>query len=180
MMRKKTTAIALSSAVLLSACVSQPTGPTGLRVYPPPNKPPEVFFKDQSACKAYADQETAGQADKANEREFGAAAIGTALGAGLGAAVGGGRGAAIGAAGGAVVGTGVGTSGTRYSQLSIQAQYNEAYSLCMTAYGNTVQNYVPFRYVPPMLPPPPPPGYYPPGYYPPPPPPPPPGYYYYR
>lgn len=174
---KKTTAMALSGAVLLSACAHQPVGPT-IAVMPAQNKPFQVFQQDQATCKAYADQQTAGAADAANERAVGAAVVGTAIGAALGAAVGGGRGAAIGAAGGAAVGTGYGAQGSSWAQLNIQQRYNVAYGQCMYSYGNQVPGFVPYAYVLPAPPPPPPPGYIyappppPPGYYPPPPPPP--------
>jgi hypothetical protein len=51
----------------------------------------------RSVSKQFAEQTVAGQADNANARGVGAAALTTVLGAALGAAIGGGRGAAIGA-----------------------------------------------------------------------------------
>jgi uncharacterized protein YcfJ len=152
-------------AGIVSACASQPLGPT-VQVLPAPNKPFEVFQADQATCKQYADQQTAGEADKANQNGVGAAVIGTVLGAGLGAAVGGGRGAGIGAAGGTLVGADVGAGSSSNAQYRIQHQYNLAYSQCMYAKGDQVVGYRP--YSPPVYAPPPPPGYYPP--------PPPPGY----
>ena len=100
----------------------------------------------------------AGQAQNANNRAVGAAAIGTVLGAGLGAAIGGGRGAAIGAGSGAIAGTGVGMGGSSNEQYGIQQQYDNAFAQCMYAKGNMVPGYGPMMVNAPP-PPPPPPGY---------------------
>jgi len=120
---------------------------------PGPNKPFELFQQDQVLCKDYASGQVGGDAERANNRALGAAAIGTVLGAGLGAAVGGGRGAAIGAASGAVVGTGVGSSNSYDQNLTIQQRYDIAYSQCMYSKGNQVPGYT--SYGPPPPPPPP-------------------------
>ncbi|WP_370527722.1 YMGG-like glycine zipper-containing protein [Comamonas sp. Tr-654] len=82
-----------------------------------------------------------GQAQAANERAVGSAAVGAVLGAALGAAVGNHQGAGIGAAGGAIVGTSAAGPGTSYSQGTIQYQYNNAYLQCMYARGNQVPGY---------------------------------------
>lgn len=167
----KTTTAALAALLLLDGCVQQPLGPT-VQAMPGPGKPFDVFQQDQATCKDYADQQTAGGAQQANNQQVLTGVVGTALGAGLGAAVGGGRGAAIGAGAGAVAGTAYGVTPAQYAQMNLQQRYDAAYSQCMYGHGNQVPGY----YQPP--PPgyqPPPPGYQPqPGY---PPPPPPPGYY---
>ncbi|HEX3415961.1 MAG TPA: hypothetical protein VHT21_06095 [Stellaceae bacterium] len=80
----------------------------------------------------------ADQAQGANLRGLGTAALTTALGAGLGGAIGGGRGAGIGAAGGALGGAGLGAVGSSNAQRSIQAQYDNAFAACMFSLGNTV------------------------------------------
>jgi uncharacterized protein YcfJ len=162
-----------AAALLICGCVTEPMGPS-INVMPAPNKPFSVFQDDQAVCKQYASQQVAGQADEANNRAVGTAAIGTVLGAGLGAAIGGGRGAAVGAGTGAVVGTAAGSGPADMSQYGIQRRYDMAYAQCMYSRGNQVPGYgaavrpPPPRYVPPppYYPPPPPP---PPGYYPPPP-----------
>ncbi len=158
----KTATAALTALLLLDACVTQPMGPT-VQVMPAPGKPFDVFQQDQAVCKQYADQQTAGGAQQANNQQVLAAGVGTVLGAGLGAAVGGGRGAAIGAGAGAVTGTAYGAGPAQYAQMSLQQRYDAAYSQCMYAHGNQVPGYYP--------PAPPPPGYAPPppGYAPPPP-----------
>jgi hypothetical protein len=117
-------------------------GPT-VQVMPGPGKPFDAFQADQYNCKGYAEQTVAGQAQNANNRAVGAAAIGTVLGAGLGAAIGGGRGAAIGAGSGAIAGTGIGMGSSSNEQMGIQQQYDNAYAQCMYAKGNMVPGYGP-------------------------------------
>ena len=186
----KTTAAAVAALLLLDGCVTQPLGPT-ITVMPAPNKPFSLFQQDQATCQAFADQQTAGAAQQANNQQVLTGVVGTALGAGLGAAVGGGRGAAIGAGAGAVTGTAVGAGPAQYAQMSLQQRYNTAYAQCMYAQGNQVPGFTPAETAsppPPAYPPsnyppsnyPPsnyPPSNYPPANYPPPGyPPPPPGY----
>jgi len=148
------TVLVLSSALLLSACATQPMGPT-VQVMPAPNKPFQMFQQEQVECKGYAQSQVQGQADSANNKAVGSALLGAALGAGLGAAVGGGRGAGVGAAAGGLVGTGVGADGTNNAQLSIQVQYDNAYSTCMYSKGNQIPGMAPAVAT---LPPPPGPG----------------------
>jgi hypothetical protein len=155
-------AAVLVPLLLLSACASEPLGPT-VAVMPAPGKPFDVFQSDQALCKQYASNEVQGGAQQANNRQVGTAVIGTLLGADLGAAVGGGRGAAIGAGAGAVGGTAVGAGPAAQAQYSLQQRYDLAYSQCMYSRGNQVPGFVPAG---------PPPGYAPPPGYPPPPPPP--------
>ena len=133
----------LAPIMLLAACAQTPMGPT-VNVMPGPGKPFDAFQYDQSVCKQFAQQSVAGQADNANTRGLGAAALTTVLGAGLGAAIGGGRGAAIGAGAGALGGAGIGASTSSNAQFSIQQQYNNAYlrSAC-TSKGNMVPGYGP-------------------------------------
>ncbi len=149
----KASITALSLAALLSACAAPPMGPTVL-VMPAPGKPTEVFNKEQAECKAFASNETAGMAKQANNQAIGAAVLTTALGAATGAAVGGGNGAAVGAASGATVGAGIGADSSSNAQLTIQQQYDNAYSQCMYTKGNQVPGYAP------AAPPPPPPPVY--------------------
>ena len=145
-------AAACLSLALLAGCATPATAPTVFMV-PPPNKPPEVFAQDQAVCGNYAHQVSAQTAQQINNQQFGSAVVGTVLGAGLGAAIGGGRGAAIGAASGATAGTLYGASTTAYGQLSVQQQYDYAYSQCMYSRGNQVPGFTPNVY---QLPPPPP------------------------
>jgi Putative peptidoglycan binding domain len=139
--------------LLLSGCAQTPLGPT-VQVMPGPGKSFDAFQFDQAGCKQFATNTVAGQAQNANTRAVGAAALGTVLGAGLGAAIGGGRGAAIGAGSGAIVGTGVGMGSSSNDQMGIQQQYDNAFAQCMFAKGNMVPGYGPMM----VNAPPPPPG----------------------
>ena len=140
--------------LLLAACAQTPMGPT-VQVMPGPGKPFDQFQTDQVVCKQFAEQSVSGQAQNANVRGVGAAALTTVLGAGLGAAIGGGHGAAIGAAGGALGGAGVGAATSSNAQNSIQVQYNNAYAQCMYSKGDQVPGYAPApaAYAPPPPPP---------------------------
>ena len=170
------------TAALLCGCVTPPMGPT-IPVMPGPNKATATFEQDDAACRDFASNRVAGQADQANNKAVGETLLGAALGAGLGAAVGGGRGAAIGAGAGGIVGAGAGSNTSAHAQYSLQQQYNIAYAQCMTTKGNTPEwrPHPRYGYGYPPPPPgaygPPPPAYGPPpGAYPPPgTPPPPPG-----
>jgi uncharacterized protein YcfJ len=157
MKHHRVTVLGLSASLLLGGCAATPMGPT-VQVMPAANKPFEVFQQDQLVCKQFAEQQVGGQAESANTKAIGGAALGTVLGAGLGAAIGGGQGAGIGAASGALLGTGVGAGTSGGAQLTIQQQYDNAYSQCMYAKGNQVRGFAPaVVYAPPPPPPPPPP-----------------------
>ena len=56
----RTTAAALSGAVLLGACVELPTAPT-VAVMPSPYKPFEVFQADDQVCRGFAYQQIGGK-----------------------------------------------------------------------------------------------------------------------
>ena len=154
----------LAPVLLLSACATEPMGPT-IAVMPAPNRPFDVFASDQAVCKQYASSQVQGGAQQANNQQFGTAVVGTLLGAGLGAAIGGGRGAAIGAGAGAIGGTAVGAGPAQAAQYNLQQRYDLSYAQCMYSHGDQVPGYQP-----PGAPPPPPPPGYAPGYPPPPPP----------
>jgi hypothetical protein len=132
----------LLPSLLLAGCAQTPLGPT-VQVMPGPGKPFDAFQADVGNCKGFAAQQVAGQAEAANQRAVGAAALTTILGAGLGAAIGGGRGAAIGAASGAGLGAGIGAQGSSMEQMNIQQQYDNAFSQCMYAKGDQVPGYAP-------------------------------------
>ena len=127
----------LIAVALLSGCATEPMGPTTL-VMPAQGKPFEVFAQDQTTCKQFADHEVGGNELTANLKEFGTAAISTALGAGLGAALRGARGAGIGGALGAVAGTAMAGRGSSKDQAGLQGRYNIAYTQCMYSRGNQV------------------------------------------
>jgi hypothetical protein len=141
--------------LLVSGCAQTPLGPT-VQVMPGPGKSFDQFTYDQAGCKQFAEGAVAGQAQNANTRGVGAAAITTVLGAGLGAAIGGGRGAGIGAASGALGGAGIGAGMSSNEQGGIQQQYDNAFAQCMYAKGNMVPGYGPMIVNAPPPPPPPP------------------------
>jgi hypothetical protein len=128
---------AIAAVLLLGACAQTPMGPT-VQVLPGPGKSFSSFQNDQAICRQFADQAVRDQAEGANLRGLGTAAITTALGAGLGAAIGGGQGAGVGAAAGALGGTGLGAVRSSNVQNSIQTQYNNAFVQCMFSLGNSV------------------------------------------
>ena len=149
----------LAPIVLLAACAQTPMGPT-VQVMPGAGKSFEAFQYDQSVCRQFAQQAVTGQAENANMRGVGTAAVTTVIGAGLGAAIGGGQGAGIGAASGALGGAGLGAMTSSNEQRSIQVQYNNAYVQCMYSKGNAIPGHGPMMTQPPpgASPPPVPPG----------------------
>ncbi len=158
-MRLRTAALtAISTAVLLAGCATQPLGPT-VPVMPAPGKSMDAFRQDESYCEGYADERASGRVKQANDEELRRGVIGAALGAGLGALAGNTKGAVAGGIIGGVLG---GASGSGYDQHRVQRTYDVAYAQCMTARGNDVgmRRHPPRRWR---------------GDYPPPPPPPPPG-----
>ena len=137
MTRRIATCVALASALAVAGCAQTPMGPT-VQVMPGANKSLNAFANDQATCRQFAEQAVADQAQGANLRGLGGAALTTVLGAGLGAAIGGGSGAAIGAASGALAGGGLAAVNTSRTQASIQAQYDNAFAQCMFSLGNAV------------------------------------------
>jgi hypothetical protein len=127
----------LPGILLLASCAETPMGPT-VPVMPGPNTSFSQFQNDQAVCRNFADQAVRDQAQGANLRGIGTAALTTALGAGLGAAIGGGSGAGIGAAAGALGGTALAARNTSNANTSIQNQYNNAFAACMFSLGNSV------------------------------------------
>jgi len=150
----KATIVACAALFAASACTPAPMAPT-VAVMPAPGKPMEVFQQDDGLCRNYAYNAIGGPnaQQQLNNQQLGSAAVGTLLGAGLGAAIGGGRGAAIGAASGAAAGTLYGSNQSAYAGMSMQQQYDIAYSQCMYSRGNQVPGFSP----PPNYPYPPPP-----------------------
>ncbi|MBS0644057.1 MAG: glycine zipper family protein [Acetobacteraceae bacterium] len=141
-MRFRILSAVMVGPIFLAACAQTPMSPT-VAVMPAPNKPFDVFASDQAVCKQFAESQVGAGAQSANNQQVATALIGTALGAGLGAAIGGGRGAAIGAASGAVGGTALGGVRVNQAQMTIQQQYDLAYSQCMYSRGNQVPGFTP-------------------------------------
>ena len=136
-MNRSPSRLLLAATLLLAACAETPMGST-VPVMPGPNTSLSQFQNDQAVCRNFAQRAVQDQAQGANLRGLGTAALTTALGAGLGAAIGGGRGAGIGAASGAVGGAGLAARNTSNANASIQAQFDNAFAACMFSLGNTV------------------------------------------
>lgn len=132
------------SNLVLTACVSAPTGPT-ITVMPREGKPFEVFKKEDQECREFAQNSV----QDSNAAALKAGAISAATGAAIGAAAGAmyqggsgpnvGTGAAIGMVGGAAVGA----MGASNKETQAQTQYNTAYQQCMYAKGNQVLGFKP-------------------------------------
>ena len=143
--RKATSLVIVS--VALAGCAQTPMGST-VQVMPGPGKSFEEFTGDQANCKDYAAAQVKGQAEASNQRAVGAAVLTTLLGAALGGATGApwdaaGQGAGVGAAAGAATGAAVGANMSAADQVSIQAQYDNAFSQCMFAKGEAVPGFAP-------------------------------------
>ncbi len=136
--------LALMATIVLSACVSAPTGPT-ITIMPREGKSFEEFKKDDDECRAFA----AKSVQDGNTAALKEGAISTATGAAIGAAAGAlyqggssknvGTGAAIGMVGGAAVGA----MGASSKETQAQTQYNTAYQQCMYTKGNQVPGFKP-------------------------------------
>jgi hypothetical protein len=122
---------------LLSACATQPIGPT-VQVLPAAGKPFDVFAQEETYCKNYAQGQIAGAVQQANNAAIGTGILTAGLGTAAGALIGGGYGARAGLATGAVAGGAVGADYSANSQIPIQQRYDTAYTQCMYAKGNQV------------------------------------------
>src|ERR1700743_636692 len=152
---------ALSTAVLLAGCATQPMGPE-IPAMPGPGKSEAAFQQDDADCQDYAANRASGKLKEANDSELKNGVVGAALGAGIGALAGNTKGALIGGGIGALLGS---TSGAGYDQHRVQRLYDIAYAQCMTARGDNVGGRHPRRWRRDDYPPPPSGG---PGDYPPP------------
>lgn len=129
-------------AVMLSGCVSPPSGPD-VRAMPGTGKSYEQFMADDSTCQSYARGNINGDAQRANNNAVNTAAAATVIGAAGGAILGaasghGGSGALIGAGSGLLVGSAMGNDSSMSSYDDIQQRYNDVYIQCMYAKGERV------------------------------------------
>lgn len=163
-MRHANTILLAAVALVLTACVTLPEGPS-VMVLPGTGMSFEQFRQDEYQCRRYA-AEQIGQTPEGASDSSGlrSAAVGTAVGAVAGAAIGGRRGAGVGAGTGLVVGSVAGANTAQVSGYEAQKRYDNAFIQCMYAKGHRVPvsgRYSPERQgAPPALqhPPPPPPG----------------------
>jgi len=133
----------LLAIVIVSGCVTMPTGPS-VMVLPTPGKTIEKFHYEDMACRRWAGERVGISAqDTANKNTVSGAAVGTAIGAGAGALIGAatgqvGEGAAIGAGTGLVLGTASGANAGQLYGGEAQERYDYAYVQCMYASGNQI------------------------------------------
>jgi len=160
---------ALVSLLLISACVTVPTGPSTMAL-PGTGVGWDRFRVDDGECQQFALAQSGGMTAQQAGANSGAAsaAVGTLVGAAAGAAINGGTGAAIGAGAGFAAGALAGTGAASASSYELQRRYDNAYLQCMYAKGHKVPVYGSFAsqqpsrsnggsYAPPPPPPPPPP-----------------------
>ncbi len=126
-------------ALLLSACVSVPTGPSVMSL-PGTGKSFEQFRYDQSQCRGYASEQIGGTSASqvANNAAVSSAAVGTLVGAAAGAALGGRDGAGAGAGVGLLMGSAAGSGAAQSSAYGTQRHYDNAFIQCMYSKGHKV------------------------------------------
>ena len=156
--------VSLAVLLLLSACVSMPSGP-GVMVLPGTGKSFDQFRADDMECRQFASNQVGGGTPDSAAESSGlkSAAVGAAVGAAAGAIIGGRSGAATGAGTGLIVGGAAGAGAAGSSQRTLQQRYDFGYQQCMYAKGHKIptagrfENGAP-RPVSTYTPPPPPPG----------------------
>lgn len=128
--------------LLLTACVSAPTGPT-VAIMPREGKPFEVFQQEDQVCRQFASNAVKDANDAALKEGVTSAAIAAALGAAAGAVIGGGShsGVGTGAGIGLLGGSAIGAMNASGKQNQAQIQYNIAYQQCMYSKGNQIPSY---------------------------------------
>ena len=136
---KANAALCALGVVLLSGCVSVPSGPS-VMVLPGSGKSFEQFRVDDLDCRQYANYQLGGSTpdSSAANSAVTSAAIGTVIGAAAGAALGGHNDAAAGAAFGLLTGSMIGASNAGLSQYEVQRRYDNAFQQCMYARGHKV------------------------------------------
>jgi hypothetical protein len=136
-------ALAGASALVATACVSVPPGPS-VMVLPGSQTSFEQFQFDDQSCRGFAlSQSGVSTEDAAAESGIMSAAVGTAVGAAAGVAIGAatgdpGAGAAIGAASGLLFGSAAGLDRGTAAAAITQQRYDSAYLQCMYAKGNQI------------------------------------------
>ena len=131
--------LCVAALLLLSACVSMPSGP-GVMVLPGTGKSFDQFRADDLECRQFASSQVGGSTpDNAAETSgLKSAAVGTAIGAAAGAIIGGKSGAATGAGTGLIIGGAAGAGAAGSSQRTLQQRYDFGYQQCMYAKGHKI------------------------------------------
>lgn len=125
--------------LLLAACTTMPSGPSGL-VLPGTGKTFDQFRADDISCRQYAHFQLQGGSPNQAAVDSGvrSAALGTVLGAVAGAAIDGSHGASVGAGTGLLFGGMSGASAGNVSAYQAQRFYDNAYQQCMYAQGHRI------------------------------------------
>ena len=135
--------VPFAASVLLSACVSVPSGPS-VMVLPGARASFEQFARDEALCRDWAAGGTGTTPNRAaTESGVTGAAVATVIGAAAGAAIGGalgeaGEGAAIGAGSGLLLGSAAGAERGSWAAATVQERYDAAYLQCMYASGHQI------------------------------------------
>jgi len=125
--------------ILLSACVTTPSGP-GVMALPGTGKSFDQFRYDDATCRDYALALVGGRGSDQAATDAGlkSAAVGTVVGAVAGAAMGGHESAGAGAGAGLIVGSMAGAGAAQESSYGAQRRYDFGYVQCMYAKGHRV------------------------------------------
>jgi hypothetical protein len=156
-MKRRILLLPLAAALVLSGCVTVPTGPA-VMVLPGPQKTFDQFQIDSNACQQFAHSVVAPAGEAAMNNAAGAAVAATAIGAAAGAIIGSatgqaGQGAAIGAGTGLLFGSAASNNVGYASSYDLQRRYDVAYVQCMYARGNQVPGQTAYRRAPVNYPP---------------------------
>ena len=148
-MDKRTLLLPLAAVLILSGCVTVPTGPS-VMVLPGPQKSFDQFQSDGYTCQQFAQSLVAPDGQAAANNAAGAAVAATAIGAAAGAIIGSatgqaGAGAAIGAGTGLLWGGAAGGNAAYASSYDLQRRYDVAYMQCMYSRGNQLPGQVVVR-----------------------------------
>lgn len=125
----------LAVPLILSACATNPTGPSNMAL-PGTGKDFSVFRADDLSCRDFALTQIGGKTVNQQYDSSLAAttAVGTVVGAAIGAAAGGGEGAGV----GALSGGAIGANTASVSGMNAQDKYDNAYYQCMYAAGHKI------------------------------------------
>jgi hypothetical protein len=147
MLTKLFTKTLLPLLLVVSGCVTMPTGP-GVLVLPAPGKPFEQFQREEIYCRQWAELQSGGSAQEiANRNTATSAIVGSAIGAGAGAVLGSvtgdtAGGIAFGTGAGLLLGTASGFDAGQYYGAEAQRRYDYAYVQCMYSAGNQIPGQV--------------------------------------
>lgn len=129
----------LFALLLLGACTTVPTGPSGMAL-PGSGKNFDQFRFDDAECRQFAAGQVGGTTPNQAASDSGvkSAAVGTVVGAVAGAAIDGSSGAAVGAGAGLLVGALAGSGAAEGSAYGVQRRYDAGYMQCMYAKGHKI------------------------------------------